>query len=323
MERESQRRGAHGALCSASVERSRERTSTSGWWVHGALRSASVAGLAGFGAQVASVLALMPLRTAASYQAKNGGSTAEAVRALHADGGVRRFYRGLVPALILSPLTRFGDVAANAGALAAAEGLFAETETRPSIAAATVAASALAAGWRAVLAPVDTWKTTLQVEGNTGLEKLREKVRGQGARVLFHGAFGAAASSVVGFLPWWVVNNYLDHHLPKADKKASLAAFLWRAAAVGFCASAASALVQNPMHVLKTHVQTSATSLSYAEALRRVAREDGLQGVLLRGLQTRLLASVAQGVLFSVLWRLGEAKLRERHGGRQPAPSLP
>ncbi len=34
------------------------------------------------------------------------------------DGGVRRFYRGVGPALIQGPMSRFGDTAANAGTLA-------------------------------------------------------------------------------------------------------------------------------------------------------------------------------------------------------------
>lgn len=34
------------------------------------------------------------------------------------DGGIRRFYRGVGPALIQGPMSRFGDTAANAGTLA-------------------------------------------------------------------------------------------------------------------------------------------------------------------------------------------------------------
>ena len=34
---------------------------------------------------------------------------------LYKDGGVRRFYRGVGPALLQGPLSRFGDTAANVG----------------------------------------------------------------------------------------------------------------------------------------------------------------------------------------------------------------
>lgn len=40
----------------------------------------------------------------------------EALRHLYKEGGVVRFYRGLGPALLQGPLSRFGDTAANAGA---------------------------------------------------------------------------------------------------------------------------------------------------------------------------------------------------------------
>jgi hypothetical protein len=37
---------------------------------------------------------------------------------LSQDGGILRFYRGVGPALIQGPMSRFGDTAANAGTLA-------------------------------------------------------------------------------------------------------------------------------------------------------------------------------------------------------------
>lgn len=53
-----------------------------------------------------------------NYQYRYGMSLPDATRALYKDGGIIRFYRGYVPALIQGPLSRFGDTAANAGALA-------------------------------------------------------------------------------------------------------------------------------------------------------------------------------------------------------------
>ena len=54
-------------------------------------------------------------------------------------------------------MSRFGDTAANDGALAALE-----TTTLPT-AAKTMCASAAAAGFRLFLMPIDAWKTTKQV----------------------------------------------------------------------------------------------------------------------------------------------------------------
>ena len=41
-----------------------------------------------------------------------------------------------------------------------------------------------------------------------------------------------------------------------------------------------------------------------AEAARAVVREDGVIGLLGRGLKTRILANGLQGLLFSILWKL-------------------
>lgn len=49
-------------------------------------------------------------------QYRYGTTTTEALRHLYREGGVVRFYRGLGPALLQGPLSRFGDTAANAGA---------------------------------------------------------------------------------------------------------------------------------------------------------------------------------------------------------------
>lgn len=78
-----------------------------------------------------------------------GTSTAGAIRSLHADGGVRRFYRGMAPALIQGPMSRFGDTAANAGSLALL-GEFDSTKNLP-VGVKTGFASTCAAGWRIFL----------------------------------------------------------------------------------------------------------------------------------------------------------------------------
>ena len=55
------------------------------------------------------------MRTTVNFQYRYGMTTIEALKHLYADGGVRRFYRGVGPALIQGPLSRFGDTASNAG----------------------------------------------------------------------------------------------------------------------------------------------------------------------------------------------------------------
>jgi hypothetical protein len=72
-----------------------------------------------------------------------------AIRSLYADGGVRRFYRGMAPALIQGPMSRFGDTAANAGSLALL-GEFESTKNLP-VGVKTGVASTAAAAWRIFL----------------------------------------------------------------------------------------------------------------------------------------------------------------------------
>ena len=112
-----------------------------------ALTQAFRGGVPGFAAAIVQIVTLMWLRTLMNYQIKTGKSMTNAFRDLYAQGGISRFYKGLVPALALVPLSRFGDTAANAGVLTVLKGV-----TFP-IAFQTATASGAAAAWRAVRKP--------------------------------------------------------------------------------------------------------------------------------------------------------------------------
>merc|ERR1719210_1056091 len=169
-------------------------------------------GTAGAVAMVMQVGSLMWMRTIMNYQYRYGTSTTVALKTLYAEGGVLRFYRGLGPALIQGPLSRFGDTAANVGALALLDAN--ESTASLPIGIKTIAASGSAASFRIVLTPVDTVKTIMQVEGKTGLKKLMAKAKAGGPTVFFHGAVGAAVATFVGHYPWWATYNTLDANIP-------------------------------------------------------------------------------------------------------------
>ena len=137
------------------------------------------------------VCTLMWVRTTMNYQYRYGTTTTQAMRKLWADGGIRRFYRGFPVALFQGPLGRFGDTAANSAILA-----LLEPYDMP-IFMKTGAASITAGLWRFCLMPIDTVKTTLQVEGKNGLALLGTKIRGNGIFVTFHGALAAASATAV------------------------------------------------------------------------------------------------------------------------------
>jgi hypothetical protein len=95
-----------------------------------------------------------------NYQYRTGTTFPVAMRTLYADGGLPRFYRGVVPALIQGPLSRFGDTAANTGMLTLLDSM--ESTQNLNIGIKTVSASAAAALFRIVLMPIDTVKTTMR-----------------------------------------------------------------------------------------------------------------------------------------------------------------
>ena len=148
------------------------------------------------------------MRTTVNFQYRYGMSTIEAIKHLYAEGGVRRFYRGVGPALFQGPLSRFGDTASNAGMLALWDSIEA-TKSLPTW-TKTVSASAAAASFRVFLMPIDV-QTILQVEG-AGLSK-RARIRKGGLRDVPR-SIGAMTATFVGHL-WFYTYNYLNGALPQ------------------------------------------------------------------------------------------------------------
>lgn len=273
-----------------------------------AWKSALGGGIPGMSAMAVQVTTLMWLRTVMNYQYRYGTTMTEAVKILYHQGGVRRFYAGYTPALIQGPLSRFGDTAANAGMLSLLD-QHEGTKHLP-LAVKTLAASSSAAAFRILLMPVDTVKTMLQVEGSKGFSMLAKKVAKDGPSVLFHGGMAASVATLAGHYPWYTTYNYLNHILP--NKQDSLSQKLLRSAFIGFCASVVSDSISNSFRVVKTARQTAPSSSSYTSIVRDILRKDGMHGLLGRGLKTRLLTNGIQGLMFSVLWRLGQDYYNEK-----------
>lgn len=252
-------------------------------------------GAAAMGLQVGS---LMWMRTAMNYQYRYGGTMVGTMKKLYAEGGVPRFYRGVLPALIQGPMSRFGDTAANAGMITMMDNLEA-TRDLP-IFVKTGSASVAAGAFRIFLMPVDTVKSILQVEGQSGLTKLRAKVSASGPTVLYHGGIAASMAATAGHYPWFLVYNYLSDLLPEQK---DLAPRMARNGLIGLAASATSDVVSNSIRVVKTFKQTSTVAISYPDVIRKVIAEDGLSGLFLRGLGTRVLAHGINGIVFTVAWK--------------------
>lgn len=258
-------------------------------------------GLPGFAAMIIQVVALMWLRTLVNYQYSRGGSFMEAFNKLYSDGGIKRFYNGFWAAVIVGPLSRFGDTAANAGILALCDGVL-------PVGLSTMLASAGAAVWRIFTQPVQNIKTMMQVEGAAGLGIMASKVKLGGVSMLWEGAFGTMGATWLGHYPWFVTYNSLNRLIPDTYTGG---AKLGRNASIGFCSSLVSDCVSNGIRVITTAKQTSLTTVGYAEVARAIIATDGVWGLLGRGLGSKILSNGLSAMLFSVLWRYFEQKLRD------------
>mmetsp|Transcript_32729 Transcript_32729/g.76093 ORF Transcript_32729/g.76093 Transcript_32729/m.76093 type:complete len:308 (+) Transcript_32729:38-961(+) len=271
---------------------------------NGLAGGALCSGLAGMCAQVVNVLSLMWMRTIVMVQFRHGGGVVQVAAGLWREGGVRRFYRGMAPALFLAPASRFCDTAVNDATLAS----LAKTELPLSV--KTLASSVCAASFRTLLLPLDTLTSMKQVEGKDGFERLLKKMRSHPSAP-WQGASAAIGAASLGHYMWFYTSNKLfsaTHFLePRLGKNT-------RSLMVGCCSGAVTDLVTNSFWVLKTMRQTSPTVISYTEAARQVIRTDGIGGIVGRGLKLRMITNSVQGGLFAVSWKAIDGILRNNLG---------
>ena len=238
-----------------------------------------------------------------NYQHANGLSTYEAITTLYAEGGLARLYQGWLPALLQAPISRFGDTAANAGMLALCAGITWMPEG-----VKTFFASWAAALFRIIITPIDAFKTTLQVQGPAGLAVLTKRIADEGVLTLWSGALATSFATFAGHYPWFVTNNYLESKIPAPSKDKVLTNML-RRAFIGLCSSAVSDVCSNSIRVVKTKKQTAKEALTYMATISIIISEDGVQGLFLRGLGTKLITNGVSAMLFSILWKYFEQKL--------------
>lgn len=263
-------------------------------------RKAIGGGLSGAAASLVQLVTLMWLRTTMQFQYRYGFSFKESLVKLYKEGGLPRFYRGLPVATLQLPLSRFGDVAANAFMLLALDS-FDSTRGLP-LPVKSIFGSLAAGAFRFMLMPLDAVKTSLQVQGSKGWSQVKARLQEEGVSSLYQGAVAQAVATFVGHWPFFVTFNYMSSVilLPPAD---AVFLRLGRNAILGLCSSTVSDMCSNSFRVIKTTKQTSESQITYREALRQVLDQDGVKGLFGRGLQTRLAANALQGMIFSVVWR--------------------
>lgn len=262
-------------------------------------------GLSGTSAMIIQVSSLMWLRTTVNYQYRYGKSTTEAFKYLYSNGGVRRFYRGYSAALLQAPLSRFGDTAANTGVMYYLNNN--EDSKDLPIAVKTFIGSSIAGIWRINLMPIDTCKTIMQVEGKNGISILRNKIKSNGVKVLYHGSYATCLSTMIGHFPWFLTYNYLNETLPNYDD--SIKKFS-RSAVIGFSSSFVSDISSNFMRVIKVSKQSNQNKVTYKEVVKTIIDKEGYMGLFGRGLKTKIISNGIQGICFTVLWKYFQEKFQ-------------
>ncbi|KAJ9470608.1 hypothetical protein DIPPA_00637 [Diplonema papillatum] len=245
------------------------------------------------------VLLFMWLRTSMNHQYAFGGTFTGALSHLYSQGGIPRFYKGLPYAMVQAPLTRFGDTFAQSLVESVYKAHFPGGEYASVY---TAVGSTAASVFRVLCTPIDTLKTTSQVHGDTAMAVLFAKVRQGGVLELFSGWEGNFVASWLGNYPWFFVFNTMQSHWPVVGWVG-----VWkhvRVGVIGVCATCTSDVVSNCVRVVKTIRQTHPDAeVGYFAAVRQVLHNDGASGLLLRGLSTRLLVNMLQGLFFTVVWK--------------------
>lgn len=263
------------------------------------LDRAMYGGFSGFCAMTIQVSSLMWLRTIMNYQYKNGGTIKNTINKLYKEGGIFRFYRGYPYALLLGPISRFGDTAANSFVTN-----YFKDKNSP-IYIQTLYGSILSTTWRVSLMPLDNLKTSLQVDGPKGLANIKYRISNYGFKSMYNGSGASITANLVGYYPWFLtynyLNNYLDQYQNDPFKK------LIRNGGIGFTAAVISDCCSNSLRVLKTSRQTNQNNQSYLKMVNSIIEKDGISGLLGRGLKTRIMTNGLQGILFNITWKYIES----------------
>lgn len=130
---------------------------------------------------------------------------------------------------------------------------------------------------------------------------LKQKYKDGGILVFWAGWEGNYIANVVGNYPWFATMNIMQRNIPIPE-----GAFLklCRNAFCGAVASSVSDLVSNGIRVVSKKKQThSNADIGYVAAAKEVIDKDGLQGLLLRGLETKIYTNILQTSFFTVLWK--------------------
>jgi hypothetical protein len=207
------------------------------------------------------VILLMWLRTTVNYQYRYGISFTIALKELYKQGGITRFYNGLIFAIIQGSLAKFGSLFANEGSQVIST--YFSPNVRSSLIISSILGSIISGGWRIVLMPIDSCKTILQVNGKDGFSILYDNVIINGnISLLYQGSLATFITTMFSHYPWFYMHNYLDNLIKKPDLKNILYLNI-RSALIGFISSIVSDTCSNFIRVIKIVKQSGNNDMLY------------------------------------------------------------
>lgn len=257
--------------------------------------------LSGSAATVIQIGSLMWMRTIMNYQYYHGGTFRSTFTTLYKEGGIRRLYKGFGVSLLYVPMCRFGDIMTNIGTI---QYMNNDERTKNwSLSTKTFCGTLLAGIWRISILPIDTLKITLQVDGNKGMQTLKNKISTYGLASLYRGSGATFVACVSRDYPWFATYNYLNLYFDTNHKDLSKSQTIMKNAFTGLTASMVTDMTTNSLQVVKTIRQTQTEKIGYGEVVRSIVKKDGISGLFGRGLKTRLMSNGIQGMMFSVIWK--------------------
>jgi hypothetical protein len=259
-------------------------------------------GITGINATILQISVFMWMRTILNYQYYYGGSFLSISKILYKEGKIKRFYQGFSFSLIHGSICRFGDIAFNTGVIEVMN--LDPSTTDLSLSTKTFCGSLLSGVWRVVFSPIEVMRNSLQINGKQGLHLIREKIKNQGLKSLYHGSVATYTTSVLGHYPWFMTYNYLDQYFNTNYKSLSKKETMIKNGFIGFTASIITDIMLSSLQIIRTIKQVNQDNLSYNVIIKQIIKKDGISGLFGRGLRTRLLFSGLQGTIFTISWNM-------------------
>ena len=248
---------------------------------------------AGSTAGIIQLTSLFWLKTLTKHQYRHGTSLPVSFSQLYKEKDLLRFYRGFTPNLLKVSLGKFGDTALYTY-FHQPDFKYLSNEWRSTYIA--LASSFI----KFNLMPLDTYTNMYQVRGKEGSIVMKQKIKRDGIRVLYHGSTAFFLSNFLGNASWFYTLDYLNSKLYKSyhkkdDTKKNII--------IGFGCSTVSDLITNPIRILKTYKQSNKENISYLQALKEIKESKGWRNFYFRGLGTKLILNGLNSSLFLVLWK--------------------